>query len=268
MRTPLIVLAILLTSAAASAQVVVDPRALEPLQPPGTTAPKQAPAKPAAPVAKPAPARQQPPAAQPTTPPTASGTMNSLPSGTTVRPVPGTAGRPVVPANAPPTPQIPPAITVPARPAPPATPPMVTADSPTTSNPLTGGLRVVFGTGRADLNPAAETAIRSLARATGPVSPEASSFTVTSFAAGTAEDPSSARRLSLSRALTVRSVLISAGVASVRIYVKAFGPASPGFADGPADRTDIMIALNAVPAPAPAPKPPAPQAASPAVKPR
>jgi hypothetical protein len=45
----------------------------------------------------------------------------------------------------------------------------------------------------------------------------------------------------------VRSVLISQGVPSVRIFVKALGPASPGFADGPPDRADIVVSLNPIP---------------------
>jgi outer membrane protein OmpA-like peptidoglycan-associated protein len=149
---------------------------------------------------------------------------------------------------------IPPPIVVPTRPAPAPAPPTISADSPSTTSPLTGGLRVLFGNGRADINPAVDTAIRGLTRGTGPVAPDATSYTVTTYAAGTPEDPSTPRRLSLSRALTVRSVLISQGVASVRIFVKALGPASAGFADGPPDRADIVIGLNPIPAAgAPAP---------------
>lgn len=126
--------------------------------------------------------------------------------------------------------------------------PAISADSPSSTSPLTGGLRVVFGSGRADINPAVDTAIRGLTHGTGPASPDATSYTVTTYAAGTPEDPSTPRRLSLSRALTVRSVLISQGIPSVRIFVKALGPNSPGFADGPPDRADIVIGLNPIPA--------------------
>jgi outer membrane protein OmpA-like peptidoglycan-associated protein len=148
---------------------------------------------------------------------------------------------------------LPPAIAVPTRPAAPAAPASVSADAPTSIAPLPGGMRVVFGAGRADLNPASEASVRALVHGGGTVAaaPDGSSFTITSFAAGTPEDPSTPRRLSLSRALTLRSVLISQGVASVRIYVRALGPTSTGFADGPADRADIIVAANPVPAPAP-----------------
>lgn len=238
MRIRIFLLSFLLSSTPALAQVTVDPRALDTLQPA-----KPAPAKPA--TQRPAPTK--PPA---TTPPrSAPAPSQPAPSaGVTVRPNPGTAGQLSVPAAAPPGVSIPPPIVVPTRPAPTPAPPTISADSPSTTSPLTGGLRVVFGSGRADINPAVVTAIRSLTRGTGPVAPDATSYTVTTYAAGTPEDPSTPRRLSLSRALTVRSVLISQGIPSVRIFVKALGPASPGFADGPADRADIVIALNPIPA--------------------
>ena len=47
---------------------------------------------------------------------------------------------------------------------------------------------------------------------------ESDSFNVMAYAAGTPEDPSTPRRLSLSRALAVRRVLMADGVASARIY--------------------------------------------------
>ncbi len=109
--------------------------------------------------------------------------------------------------------------------------------------PIPGGLRVGFGPGRADLNPVTEARIRDLVRGGPGIEPAAAnaSFTVTSFAAGTPEDPSTARRLSLSRATAVRSVLISQGIASIRIYVRALGPGQPGFTDGPPDRADVIV---------------------------
>ena len=255
MRTWIFLLGFLLANASAMAQVTVDPRALDNLNPP---APKSAPAKPA-PAPRPAPAK--PPAAvpKPPTPPPAPPS-----AGVTIRPTPGAPGAPSVPAAGPAGINIPPPIVVPTRPAPPPAPPTISADSPSTTAPLQGGLRVVFGTGRSDINPTVDTAIRSLTRGAGPVAPDATSYTVTAYAAGAPEDPSTPRRLSLSRALTVRSVLISQGIPSVRIFVKAFGPASPGFTDGPADRADIVVALNPIPASAAKPTTPA----VPAVKPR
>ena len=55
---------------------------------------------------------------------------------------------------------------------------------------------------------------------------------------GTPEDPSTARRLSLSRALAVRSALMADGVASSRIYVRALG--ATGGDEAP-DRVDLAV---------------------------
>lgn len=221
----------------AVAQVTVDPRALEPLKPaPAHVAPKAV-TKPKAPAAKPAPAK------------TALPTVSS--SGTTVRTSPTAAAQPAIPTSPPPPIYMPPPIVVPTRATQPTPLPTVTADAPGRTTALEGGLRVLFGSNHAELNPAMESAIRGLVR---PVSvTDGSSFTITSYAAGTPEDPSTARRLSLSRALAVRSVLINQGIASIRIYVRALGPTSAGFADGPADRADVVATSNSVAPPAASP---------------
>ncbi|WP_085581316.1 OmpA family protein [Thalassospira mesophila] len=56
------------------------------------------------------------------------------------------------------------------------------------------------------------------------------------YAAGESQNASKARRLSLSRALQVRSYLIDGGVRSTRIDVRALGANVPS---GPADRVDV-----------------------------
>lgn len=221
MRTaPLLPAALLLLLAApqAWAQVKVDPQALDALTPHTTRVPQPV---------KPHPARPEP--AHPST-------------GTTVRTGPATP-LPPVPAAPPPTIDLPPPITVPTRPVPAPVAPPVSADAPGTATPIPGGLRITFGPGRADLNPATEAGVQSLVHGGRGIAPAAAdaSFTVTSFAAGTPEDPSTARRLSLSRAIGVRSVLIAQGIASVRIFVRALGPASAGFTDGPPDRVDVTV---------------------------
>ncbi len=66
---------------------------------------------------------------------------------------------------------------------------------------------------------------------------EAVRITVNAYAGGDAADPSRARRTSLSRALSVRSALMEAGIRSTRIDVRALGLAA---GDGPADRVDIL----------------------------
>jgi outer membrane protein OmpA-like peptidoglycan-associated protein len=62
---------------------------------------------------------------------------------------------------------------------------------------------------------------------------------VMSYAAGTEDTESKARRKSLARGLAIRSYLIKAGVPSTRIDVRALGNKAEG---GPADRVDIIPA--------------------------
>jgi outer membrane protein OmpA-like peptidoglycan-associated protein len=62
---------------------------------------------------------------------------------------------------------------------------------------------------------------------------------VMSYAAGTEDTESKARRKSLARGLAIRSYLIKAGVPSTRIDVRALGNKAGG---GPADRVDIVPA--------------------------
>ena len=62
---------------------------------------------------------------------------------------------------------------------------------------------------------------------------------VLAYAAGDEESASKARRLSLSRALEVRKVLMDLGVRSTRIEVRALGNKQDG--RGPADRVDAVL---------------------------
>jgi len=63
------------------------------------------------------------------------------------------------------------------------------------------------------------------------------------------------RRLSLTRALAARAVLMSDNIVSTRIYVHALG-ATPSV--GPPDRVDVQLAgTPPAQAPAPPPEPPA-----------
>jgi hypothetical protein len=113
---------------------------------------------------------------------------------------------------------------------------------------------VTFGGGEADLSPGSAAAIQNLVRTV--PSGDNTSFNVVAYAAGTPEDPSTARRLSLSRALAVRSALIADGVNSARIYVRALGAAG---GDEPPDRVDLSVlggnAGSTVPANSPAQAP-------------
>ena len=99
-------------------------------------------------------------------------------------------------------------------------------------------MRLVFEAGKTDLTPADETAIQDLARAI--PAPAADSVNVLAYAAGKPDDPSTARRLSLSRGLAVRSVLLASGVPSAQIYVRRSGlDCAP---NGPADRVELTVA--------------------------
>ena len=62
-------------------------------------------------------------------------------------------------------------------------------------------------------------------------------FELRAYAQGTQDSASLARRLSLSRALTVRSFLADQGVSPTRIDVRALGNAAQ---DDPGDRVDIV----------------------------
>ena len=233
---------------AAHAQATVDERALEPLQ--------TLPTPPAEPAKPPGPAHAHPSHRAPSHPSAPhAGTPPASPPATASQPAPGpnVAAHPVPPAAKPPTPPappqirvplaappapvLPPALVVPTRPPAPPSPAPVAADAPGAAAQIQDGLRVTFGEARADLNPGTESALRTLAHAAA----AETAFTVSAFAPGTPEDPSSPRRLSLSRALTVRSVLIAEGISSVRIYVRALG-ASHGVEDGPPDRVDVTLA--------------------------
>ncbi|MBF0167235.1 MAG: OmpA family protein [Alphaproteobacteria bacterium] len=61
------------------------------------------------------------------------------------------------------------------------------------------------------------------------------------YAEGTDANASKARRLSLSRALSVRSYLIDQGVRSTRIDVRALGNKA---GSGPSERVDVMLLRN------------------------
>jgi outer membrane protein OmpA-like peptidoglycan-associated protein len=140
----------------------------------------------------------------------------------------------------------PPAAAIPAIPPPPAVtqappPPPVSAAATTSAAPIPAGMRVSFDAITTDLSPASLAEIKRFAGSV----PNAGnvSFNVLAYAAGKPDDASIARRLSLSRALAVRSALMAEGIASTRIYVRALGSQA---GDGPPDRVDInLLGANA-----------------------
>jgi outer membrane protein OmpA-like peptidoglycan-associated protein len=95
--------------------------------------------------------------------------------------------------------------------------------------------RLLFEKGGAELS---EAARRSLGGVLGePKRDEESCLTLLAFA-DVADDASQARRLSLSRALAVRSYLIDKGIRSTRIDVRAMGATESG---GAPDRVDLVL---------------------------
>ncbi len=188
-----------LLSSPALAQSTVNPGALDRLTP-TRPAPHAAPAKPAA-------------AAPPKTP------------------------KPALPAEPPPIAALPPPIAVPVAKPPPPPPVPVAADAPGVATGLPTGIRVTFGPDRSDLNAATVAALRDFAAQVKPN--EQTSIDILAYAAGGPDDPSTPRRVSLARALAARAVLISEGIASVRIYPRALGTTA---GDGPPDRVDLLRA--------------------------
>ena len=101
----------------------------------------------------------------------------------------------------------------------------------------TGATRILY-TGETDDVPAASTAeLDTIAQDL--LANQDKRIQVMSYAAGTEETESKARRKSLARGLAIRSYLIKAGVPSTRIDVRALGNKAEG---GPADRVDIVPA--------------------------
>lgn len=243
----------------AAGQVTVDLRALDAL--PSRPAAERAPARISrAPSAETASSRSsaQVSAAQPTAPPRqAANTPQAVATAQPVRsqgaaaPAPTQSGTPAAASPAPTIPAAPPAVAelTPVAPAAsaasaPPPPPPIEANAATKAAETSNGLRVTFAAGQSDLSPASADAIKQLV-ASAP-SGGTETFNVVAFAAAKADDPSFARRLSLSRALAVRSALMADGVVSSHIYVRALGSQVP---EGPADRVDLTMLGGNAPAP-------------------
>lgn len=259
----------------AQAQVSVDMRALDsmgaaPARPSASPAPRQVPAMPAAPVASapPSAATAKPASAppRPSTRPDIARPETARPE--TAKPEPTRPGAATTQAggrhdtrSAPAA--KPPSVALPAQP-PPAAPLSTMVPVPAAPpGPPPANVRLVFPNGKTDLSPEDEAAIRGLARAL-PAGGAAAfgGVTVLAYAAGTENDPSTARRLSLSRGLAVRTVLMDSGIPSSQIYVRALGAAP----DMPADRVELTVARPSAPSggsPVAAPAAPAPGAALP-----
>jgi outer membrane protein OmpA-like peptidoglycan-associated protein len=97
-------------------------------------------------------------------------------------------------------------------------------------------VKVVFTGDSTAVPSASRDTLKALAGKTG--GDDGQRLQLVAYASGPGISPSSARRLSLSRALAVRNVLIEAGVASSRIDVRALGDKPAG---EPANRVDVNL---------------------------
>ena len=220
--------------------------------PAATPAPSPAPAAAAPTPAPGAPTPLTPPppavAAAPPAPPA----PTPAPAAPALRGPTGVEGGTAVAAAAPaptPTPTPPPApapaapAAVAAAPAPtpppaPAPTPVRSAPQQTASVPAGGGVpgRVVFQPNVTDVadqaKPTLDAVIRSMK------ADDQLRIQLVAYASGAPDQTSQARRVSLSRAIAVRSYLIEQGVRSTRIDVRALGNRPDS--GGPADRVDIV----------------------------
>jgi outer membrane protein OmpA-like peptidoglycan-associated protein len=191
-------------------------------------APKPAPAPAAA--AKPAPAPA--PAAAPAPAPKPAAAPKSAPVTPTPEAVASAPAKPAAPTPAPaPAP-------APAAAAQPEPKPQV-ASAPATPAPAASSaetIQLLFGSGEADLTEDAKKTLAGVAQTLR--TDDNARLQLMAFAAGAENEASMARRLSLSRALAVRSYLIAEGVRSTRIDVRALGNKTEA---EPADRVDLLI---------------------------
>lgn len=200
------------------------------LRPPKST--KSTPARKAtAAKAAPTPARSAPiPSLVPTAPPMTT-PAPPAPAPLTTPPTPAPAPVASAPQRSLPDVQTPAPPPVVAQPAPVAEPPRVASLPPTSG---TGDVTLGFTAGDAQLSSDNTRLLDQLAArlASGEDRVQIKAY---ASAAG-ADAASSARRLSLSRALAVRSYLMDKGVRSTRIDVRAMGPSNDS---GPPDRVDV-----------------------------
>ena len=208
-------------------------RAAPPSQPPATKTlvsplePAPRPAKPLAnadmpQTAPPKPAVMTPPPVKPGESAQAAAAPTPPPA-SAAAPAPAQAAAPPAPAAQAPAPTPPPqqqALLTP--------PPVATTEA-------TGALSLPFAKDTATISDDARNALTALAKRAN--ADPSIQLQVLAYASGDEDNSSKARRLSLTRALAVRSFLIDQGVHSTRIEVRALGNRVP---EGPADRVDLV----------------------------
>ena len=255
MRRGFVIAAVLVLAAPwARGQVSVNMNALNALAPAPAAKPRSSPvpvphseAARAAPITTPVPAGPLPlppiPPSGPVPPAPQDAPQYATVGSTTIGPLP------LPPPRHPPAkPVLAPIVLVgPPHPEPPPTPPQVVDGAPGQAMRIPGGVRVTFGATDAALNPATLAALREIAGAA--VEAHAPSVSVDAYAKSDPSDPSTARRLSLSRALAAQAVLREAGIASEHIYVRAL-LAEAGPVPLPANRVDVTFQSGPKAAPA------------------
>ena len=151
-----------------------------------------------------------------------------------VVPPPPPAPPPAAPAIKPPPAQK--TVSQPVTPAPKQTASLPPQTGPSGSLAAGQQFRLTFGAGKAAVENAAGTQLDNIAKSL--KGNEALRLQLLAYSGGASQTPSQARRLSLSRALAVRSHLIKQGIRSTRIDVRALGNKSEG---GPPDRVDLIV---------------------------
>ncbi len=97
-------------------------------------------------------------------------------------------------------------------------------------------MQILFPVGESRVPNGAQTGLKDLAEQM--KAKESLRLQLVAYAAGGDLSSSAARRLSLSRALAIRTLLIDNGVRSTRIDVRALGDKAP---DEPANRVDVSL---------------------------
>lgn len=231
---PILIAVPLLVATPAFAQVTVDLHALQAL--PDNPAPRHSSRASQAPtraVQAPVASQDKQAAASPAPPASAASPVASISGAKQATPA---APQPALPENVPATASINPIVPPEPQPGAAPPPPPVSDKAATTAEATTVGLRLTFAPEQSDLSPASIGSIKQLT-AKAPSSDE-TTFNVMAYAPGKKDDPSTARRVSLSRAMAVRSALVADGVPSARIFVRALGEQ---YGDGPPDRVDIDV---------------------------
>ena len=150
-------------------------------------------------------------------------------------PVKATTPAEAPPAEAPPAKAAAPAPAAPAAAPKPETPPRMAAMTPALAAGARPIARIAFAEGADALD---DTATGQLDGILAGANGSGSVIQVLAYASGTPEANSAARRLSLKRAVAIRSYLIEKGMRAARIDVRALGIANDG---GPADRVDLVV---------------------------